>query len=276
MALFTTKPMFTTKPIWAALAALLLCGGAVPAPAHAGEILQQVIASGTLRIAVMGSLPPYTNLMPSGELEGYDIDVAKRLAAALGVKPQFVIVDSAGRVAALQTHKADITASGFARNVTRSLTIAFSDPYLIVPGRVVVKVDSPLKTIEEVNDPKYRLSLNRGGNSEPIIAAKFPKTVRNLYNTNADCLNALLSGQVDAMAEDAFYDAQEIAKHPGQLRMLDGEYSRQENSIGMPAGDADWVRVVNLWVEQFNASGDNKILFKKWFGFDAPRIQAEF
>jgi polar amino acid transport system substrate-binding protein len=272
MALILTRLIRAALPA----AALLLGGILLTAPARAGEVLQQVISSGTLRAAVMGSLPPYTNLTPSGELEGYDIDLAKRLAASLGVKVQFVIVDSAGRVAALQTHKADITASGFARNVTRSLTIAFSDPYLIVPGRIVVKVDSPLKTIEEINDPKYKMSMNRGGNSEPILAAKFPKTVRNLYNTNADCLNALLSGQVDAMAEDAFYDRQEMDKHPGQLRMLEGDYSRQENSIGMPAGDADWVRVVNLWVEQFNASGDNKALFHKWFGFDPPRIQANF
>jgi polar amino acid transport system substrate-binding protein len=270
--------LIAMSPLRAAVlsAALLLWAGVLAAQAQAGDVLQQVVSSGTLRVAVMGSLPPYTNLTPSGELEGYDIDIAKRLAASLNVKPQFVIVDSAGRVAALQTHKADITASGFARNVTRSLTIAFSDPYLIVPGRIVVKADSPLKKVEEINDPKVRLSMNRGGNSEPIIATRFPNAVRNLYNTNADCLNALLSNQVDAMAEDAFYDRQEIAKHSGQLRMLDGDYSRQENSIGMPAGDADWVRVINLWVEQFNASGDNKVLFQKWFGFDPPRIQAEF
>ena len=259
-----------------AAATLLLGSGGLTAPARAGEVLQQVISSGTLRIAVMGSLPPYTNLLPSGELEGYDIDIAKRLAASLGVKPQFVIVDSAGRVAALQTRKADITASGFTRNVARSLAIAFSDPYLIVPGRVVVRMDSPLKQLEELNDPKYRLSLNRGGNSEPIIAAKYPKLVRNLYNTNADCLNALLSGQVDAMAQDAFYNAQEIAKRPGQIRMLDGVYSRQEDSIGMPAGDADWLRVINLWIHQFNVSGENKALFNKWFGFDPPPIQVAF
>jgi polar amino acid transport system substrate-binding protein len=257
-------------------AAILLLGGAVATPLQAGEVLQGVISSGTLRVAVMGSLPPYTNLTPSGELEGYDIDIAKQLAAALGVKPQFVIVDSAGRVAALQTHKADVTISGFTRNVQRSITIAFSDPYVIVPGRVVVKMDSPLRKLEEVNDPKYRLSLNRGGNSEPIIAARFPKAVRNLYNTNADCLNALLSGQVDAMAQDGFYDAQEIAKHPGQLRMLEGDYSRQEDAIGLPAGDADWLRVINLWIEQFNASGENKELFRKWFGTEPPPIQIAY
>ena len=260
----------------ACVAAILLLGGAVSTPLQAGEVLQGVISNGTLRVAVMGSLPPFTNLTPSGELEGYDIDIAKQLAAALGAEPQFIIVDSAGRVAALQTHKVDVTISDFTRNVQRSLTIAFSDPYTVVPARAVVKTDSPLKKIEELNDPKYKVSMNRGGNADPNFAAKFPKAVRNLYNTNADCLNALLSGQVDAMAEDAFYDAQEIAKHPGQLRMLEGDYARQEVAIGLPAGDAELLRVINLWLEQFNASGDNKVLFKKWFGSEPPPIQAAY
>jgi polar amino acid transport system substrate-binding protein len=156
------------------------------------------------------------------------------------------------------------------------LTIAFSDPYLIVPGRVLVKSSSPLKKIEEINDPKYKLALNRGGNSEPIIAVKYPKVQRMLFNANADGLNALMSGQVDAMGQDAFYHTEQIAKHPGQLRMLEGQYSRQEDAIGLPAGDPDWLRVINLWLEQFNASGDNKLLFKKWFGFDQPKLQPDF
>jgi polar amino acid transport system substrate-binding protein len=257
-------------------AAALLLSGAATTPGRAGEILQQVISSGTLRVAVMGSLPPYANLTPGGELEGYDIDIAKGLAAALGVKPQFIIVDSAGRVAALQTHKADVTISGFTRNVQRSVTIAFSEPYVIAPGRVMVRADSPLKRMEEMNDPKYKISMNRGGDSEPSIKAKLPLATRSLYNTNADCLNALLSGQVDAMAQDALYNAQEMARHPGQMRMLEGEFSRKENAIAMPAGDPDWLRVINLWVEQFNASGENKASFRKWFGTDPLPIQAAY
>ena len=245
-------------------------------PALAGDVLQQVVSSGMVRIAVMGSLPPYTTMTPSGEPEGFDIEVAKRLAAALGVKPQFLVVDSAGRVAALQTHKADLTISGFARNVQRSLTIAFSEPILIVPGRVLVKADSPLHSLEELNDPKWRLALNWGGNSEPIIVAKFPKTQRLMFNTNADGLSALQSGQVDALAEDAFYHTQEMNRHPGEFRMLHGTYSRQEDAIGLPAGDPDWLRVINLWVEQFNASGDGRALFKQWFGIEQPKITADY
>jgi polar amino acid transport system substrate-binding protein len=267
----------STRSCRAFAAATLLCGAlAFAAPAQAGEVLQNILSSGKLRASVMASLPPYTNMNPSGELEGYDIDLIKGLAAAIKVKPEFIVVDSAGRVAALQTKKSDITMSGMARNITRSLTIAFSDPYLIVPGRVLVKVNSPLKTIDDLNDPKYKMSLNRGGNPEPIIAARFPKTQRLLFNANADCLNALMSDQVDAMGQDFFYLTEQMEKHPGMFRVLEGQYSRQENSAGIPTGDADWLRVVNLYLSEMNTSGKNKALFKKWFGFDPPRIMPDY
>jgi len=40
---------------------------------------------------VLPSLPPYSKVTPSGDPEGYDIDIAKRLAEALKVKPEFVV-----------------------------------------------------------------------------------------------------------------------------------------------------------------------------------------
>jgi polar amino acid transport system substrate-binding protein len=268
----------STRSLRALGAAVTLMFGltAFGSQAQAGEVLQRILSSGKLRASTMASLPPYTNMNPSGQLEGYDIDLVKGLAAALKVEAEFIVVDSAGRVAALQTGKSDITMSGMARNITRAMTIAFSDPYLIVPGRVLVKANSPLKHIDEVNDPKWKMSMNRGGNSEPIIAARFPKANRLLFNANADCLNALMSDQVDAMAQDFFYLTEQMNKRPGMFRVLEGNYSRQENSAGLPAGDADWLRVVNLYLSEMNTSGRNAALFKKWFGFDPPRIMPDY
>jgi polar amino acid transport system substrate-binding protein len=85
-----------------------------------------------------------------------------------------------------------------------------------------------------------------------------------------------MSGQVDAMAEDDFYNRKAISDNAGKLRQVDGSLARAEIAIGIPAGDADWLRVVNLFVDQFNASGDNKALFKTWFGFDQPALQAQY
>ena len=46
--------------------------------------------------------------------------------------------------------------------------------------------------------------------------------------------------------------------------------------IGLPAGDFDFHRVLNLFVEQLNASGDNKKMFKQWFGFDQPALTVAY
>jgi polar amino acid transport system substrate-binding protein len=96
------------------------------------------------------------------------------------------------------------------------------------------------------------------------------------FNTQADEMSALLSGQADAMAEDDFYNTQAVKDRPGKLRQLDGSLARAEIAIGLPPGDPDFTRVLNLFVEQLNASGDNARLFKQWFGFDQPAIEAHF
>jgi len=77
-------------PLRAVLAVAALATAVVAVPtARADGILQQVISRGTVRIAVLGSLPPYSRLTPSGEPEGYDIDIAKRLVdeAQVGLAP---------------------------------------------------------------------------------------------------------------------------------------------------------------------------------------------
>ena len=89
-------------------------------------------------------------------------------------------------------------------------------------------------------------------------------------------MSALLGGQADAMAEDDFYNTQAIKDRPGKLRQLDGTLARAEIAIGAPAGDADFLRVLNLFVEQFNATGDNARLFQKWFGFAQPSITVHY
>jgi polar amino acid transport system substrate-binding protein len=254
-------------------AALLLTAGG----ASAQGVLQQILSRGTIRIAVLPSLPPYSKVTPSGEPEGYDIDIAKRLADALHVKPEFVITDIPGRVTSLQTKKVDVTIADFTRNVERSTTIAFTDPYLVTTMRMLVPTGAKWKSIADMGDgTDIRVAISRGGTAERAVPAAVPKATLVRFNTQADEMSALLSGQADAMAEDDFYNTQAIKDRPGKLRQLDGTLARAELAIGLPAGDFDFHRVLNLFVEQLNASGDNKKMFKQWFGFDQPAILVQY
>ena len=257
----------------AAVAAL----GSGPASAQAPGTLQQILSRGTLRIAVLPSLPPYSRVTPGGDPEGYDVDIARRLAAALKVKPEFVVTDIPGRVTSLQTRKVDVTVADFTRNVERSTTVAFTDPYLVTTMRMLVPEGAKWTAIGGMGDGDgVKVAISRGGTAEVAVPAALPKATLMRFNTQADEMSALLSGQADAMAEDDFYNTQAIKDRPGKLRQLDGTLARAEIAIGLPAGDPDWLRVLNLFVEQMNASGDNARMFKQWFGFDQPPIQAKF
>lgn len=261
--------------LFAAAASLLV--GAAPALAQKPGLLQQIVSRGTLRVAVLPSLPPYSRVTPGGEPEGYDIDIAKRLADALKVKPEFMVTDIPGRVTSLQTRKADVTIADFTRNVERSMTIAFTDPYLVTTMRMLAPTDAKWKAIADMKDGDgVRVAISRGGTAERAVPAALPKATLVRFNTQADEMSALLSGQVDVMAEDDFYNTQAIKDRPGKLRQLDGTLARAEIAIGLPPGDPELLRVLNLFVEQFNASGDNARLFQKWFGFEQPAIQAKF
>ena len=258
--------------LFAALAAT-----AVPAVAQQQpSVLADVLKRGTIRIATIGGNPPYSSLGPDGKPAGYDIDVANLLAEQLKLKAEFLIVDVPGRITALQTRRADVTFANFTANVERSKVIAFTDPYLVVGSIYMVPVGSPLQSVEQLNDPKYKVSFARGGTAEGISTASAPRAAKVRFDTVNDAFLAMQSGQADTHLQDSLQNADYLAKNPGKFRNLPGNWSYEEISIGLPAGDFDWWRVLNIFVKNLNASGENNRLFKKHFGYDMPPIQQKF
>jgi polar amino acid transport system substrate-binding protein len=248
------------------------------APAHSQtpSVLSDVISRGTLRIAIIGGLPPYSRTNASGEPEGYDIDIGKKIAEALNVTPEFVVTDIPGRVTSLQTGKVDLTIATFTRTVERSLTIGFSDPYVVTGLQLLVKKDADFAKSEDLNKPGIRIGMTRGGTAEKVLPTVVPEAELVRFNSTADETSALLSGQIDAMSEDILFNKQIEKERPDQFKAMPELLNRAEIAIGFPAGDPDWARVINLWVEQFNSSGENAKLFEQWFGYPQPPIQAKF
>lgn len=258
------------------LAASMAVTAVSPALSQNGAILNDVLSRGTLRIAIIGGLPPYSRTNASGEPEGYDIDIGKKIAEALKVEPEFIVTDIPGRVASLQTRKVDLTIATFTRTVERSLTIGFSDPYVVTGLQMLVKKDAPFEKSEDLNKSGIRIGMTRGGTAEKVLPTVVPNAELVRFNSTADEISALVSGQVDAMSEDILFNKQIEKDRPGQFKAMPELLNRAEISIGFPAGDADWARVINLWVAQFNASGENSKLFEKWFGYPLPPVQAKF
>jgi polar amino acid transport system substrate-binding protein len=239
--------------------------------AEDGGILNEVLQRGTIRIAVQGGVPPYSVINANNEPEGYDIDIGKMIAESLKVKPEWVIVDTPGRITALQTRKADITIADFTANVERSKVIAFTDPYLVVQMVFTVGADrDDLKTAEDLNKPEIKVGFGRGSTQEQIVPSVIPKATIVRFSGQADTNDAMTTGRIDVIALDNLGTSGLMSQFPGKFKVLPGSFSREDIAIGMPAGDFDWWRLMNEWVHQFNVQGENAKLFKKWFGYDLP------
>lgn len=271
------KLLKTLIGISLAASTLFIGAGSANAQNSKDSVLNQVLSRGTLRVAIIGGLPPYSRMSAAGTPEGYDIDIAKKIAEALKVKPEFIVTDIPSRVSSLQTRKADLTIATFTRTVERSTTIAFSNPYVVTSLQLQVKTDKKnLVKTKDLDKKGIRIGVTRGGTAEKILPGVVPNAELIKFNSTADVVAALRAGQIDATSEDNLFNAQIQKENPGQFRSMPELLSRAEISIGLPAGDADWLRVINLWVDQFNASGENAKLFKEWFGYDIPQIQAKY
>jgi polar amino acid transport system substrate-binding protein len=246
----------------------LLAGGR---GVHAADsILTDVLRRGTVRIAISVGNPPTRFEDENGNLQGYDIDIANLLASKLGATIEWIRTDTAGRVAMLQTKKADITIASFTPNLERLKSIGFTDPYLTDVLSLLSRADrKELGSLADFNKPEIKIAIPRGSTAAKAIATYLPKATVVEFSGNADTIAALDAGQVDAAcAGDALVNW--TAKNGGgKYRNAAALGPPEDDAIGFPQGDFVWWLWLNRFVREINEDGTNYTLWVKWFG-DSP------
>src|ERR1700726_3413772 len=239
--------------------------------AHAADsILTEILRRGTVRIAIAVAAPPLRFEDENGNLQGYEIDIANRLAKDLGVTIDWIKTNAAGRVAMLQTKQADITIASFTPNLERLKTIGFTDPYSTAVLSLLSRTDrKDLGSVADFNRPEVKFAIPRGSTVAKAIATYTPKATVVEFSGFADVIAALYAGQADAMAiPEAMVNW--IAKNSGGKYHNAGALGPPEDeAIGFPQGDFVWWLWLNRFVREINEDGTNYTLWIKWFG-DAP------
>jgi polar amino acid transport system substrate-binding protein len=115
--------MVRTKLLGQALSLLIL----LISPMSNADVLDDILARGTIRIGV-AEFVPWTLKTKSGELIGFEIDVGKKIATDIGVKPDFRVYQWQKIIPALQQGEIDIIAGGMAITPARALQVNFSRP----------------------------------------------------------------------------------------------------------------------------------------------------
>ena len=222
-----------------------------------------------LRIGVKADQPGLGLRLADGRFAGFDVDVARYVAARLGVQPDhitFVPVTSATREKVLENGSADMVIATYSITPERGTLVTFAGPYYVAHQDTMVRADET--AIRTVHDLKgKRLCAAAGSNSwervtqELGIAAKLVPAP-----SYSACVAMLLAGKVDAVSTDDLILAGFAARAGPAVRILNAPFSDERYGIGLRKGDLSGCEAINRAISQMYLDGTAARLLQKWFG----------
>ena len=231
------------------------------------QTLEAVKARGKVLIGIQGDNPPFGFLDSQGKNDGYDADVGKLFASELKVPVEFVVVTNQNRIAALQTGKVDVLFATLGMNAERAKALQYSKPYaanqMFLLGKKTAKLDTPA-TLKGMP-----VGVPKGSSQESLVAKMAPDAQLRRFDDDSSTIQALLSGQVDAVGANQFYIWRINEQKPG---IFENKFplATNYNGAGTRLGDKAWNSTVNSFIDKMKASGKLNEFYKKWMGFAAP------
>lgn len=233
--------------------------------------LNQIIERGELRVGLEPGYMPFEMKDKKGRLIGYDVDIAKAMAKAMGVKLKIVPTAFDGIIAGLITSKFDIIISGMTITQQRNLKVNFSDSYIVVGQTVLLnkKLENEIKNAKDLDNEKYTVTAKLGQTGE-IVARKFFKKAKVVtFDTEGDAVSEVLNGRVDAFVNDQPFNVVFMdGKGKDSLVHLDTPLTYEPLGFAIRKGDPDFLNWLNNFLRQIK---EDKVinlhekLYHKWF-----------
>ncbi|KIG09162.1 extracellular solute-binding protein [Caballeronia concitans] len=243
---------------------------AVTTAAHAEDLLDQVKQRGTLRVGLEGTFPPFNSKAPSGELVGYDVDIAKAVAAKLGVKPEFVTTEWSGIIAGLQAGKFDVIVNQVGITDKRKETLDFSPAYTYSNAQLIQRKDDSreFKTLDDLKGKKLGVGL---GTNYMDMAKSVPGIDVKTYPGAPEYLRDLAAGRLDAALNDRLMLAYLLKN--SQLPLRTGANVGAGNPSGIPfkKGNPKFAKAIDDAMTQLEKDGTFAKISDKWFGIDVTK-----
>jgi cystine transport system substrate-binding protein len=252
------------------LGAALLAAGLV-LPVAAADMLASAKARGTLRIAMEGTYPPFNfKDGKSGQLAGYDVDVATLVAAKMGLKPEFVSTEWAAILAGLAAGKYDVIVSQVGITPKRLEAFDFSVPYTYSSPQLIVRKNERAN-YASLNDLKgKKLGVGQGSVFEQQAKA-VPGIEVKSYPAAPENLQDLAFGRVDAALNDSLMVAYLLKNSQLPIRAGARVGKVERMAIPFQKGNPQFKAALDKALAEASADGSLKKISVKWFGSDVSR-----
>lgn len=229
--------------------------------------LEQILQKGELRVGFEAGYMPFEMTDKKGEFVGFDIDIAKMMAKAMGVK--FVPINTAwdGIIPSLITGKFDIIMSGMTVTQERNLKVNFADPYIVVGQAILLnkKHEGAVTSYKDLNDPKYIVTSKLGTTGEQAAKRYIPKCTYKSFETETEAVLEVINGKADAYVYDQPNCVVIMAEQgAGKLVFLDQPFTYEPLAWAITKGDPDFMNWLNNFLRQVKNDGRYDQVYDKW------------
>jgi ABC-type amino acid transport substrate-binding protein len=235
-----------------------------------GSTIDQIKARGTLIVGTEATFPPFESYNSSSErIEGFDIDIAQKIADRLGVQLEVRNLEFSVLIGGVKTKQIDMAIAGMSITPERELAVAFSSPYYTADQAIIIRNGTTnIHTASDLAGKK--IAVNLGTTGDAWVTENLVQTGLVIdsdvhrFGFAGSTILELSSGRVDAVVIDKPV-ADAFAAHTPGIRVVYTIVTNESYGIAMNRDSTDLVALVNQVLADLQSSGEMQQLVAKWF-----------
>lgn len=227
--------------------------------ASAGGTKLSLVKEGTLIMGTNAEFQPFEYKEGTG-FAGIDVDIMKAIADKLELKLE--IEDMAFESLTQSFGKIDVIAAGFTIDPTREETCDFSDKYFNATQTVILKADSTIATLDDLKGKKIGVQSGTTGKDKAEEVTDAAKVTQ--YNNGSLAVEALVSGQIDAVIIDKNPAMAYKDQHGDAVKLLEGLFDEEEYALAVKKGNKELLDAINQALKDIKADGTFDKIVEKY------------
>jgi len=232
-------------------------------------VISRIQKSGKLVVGTSGNMPLMSEKMVTGELAGFDIDIAKAMAETMGVNLEFKTMPFDQLIPALEQGKVDIVLSNMTMTVDRNMRVAFAGPYfvsgkcLVTREQDIAQADGP----EDLKEADAKIAVVKGTTSENFVKELLPQA-RQIPVEDVDKGTSMVArGQANAFLTDFPICLSVMKRYPDSgFQSVVSLLTYEPIGIALPANDPLLMNLAINFIDRAENVGLMQGLAVKWFG----------
>ena len=205
---------------------------------------------GTLVMATNAEFPPY-EYYEDGDIVGIDVEIAKAIAAKLGMELQIEDMAFDAIIPAVTSGKADFGAAGMTVTEERQRSVEFTDTYANSNQVAIVKEDSDITGSDALAGKIIGVQLGTTGDA---LATEIKDATVERYNKGLEAVQSLTQGKIDAVVIDQA-TAEAFVKKTEGIKILEEKMSEEEYAIAIKKGNMELVEKMNEAIKELKEEG---------------------